>query len=72
MNEKKMSARKFMAIVFTVTYCLIMLGLTVALLRDIIEKDTYIALLASFVLIVREISDAYFKREDRNGKGESK
>ena len=65
MDKKEMSARKYMAIVFSTTYCLIMAGLTIALLINLIRLDTYIACLASFVLIVREISEAYFKREDR-------
>ena len=34
--------------------------------------DTYIACLAAFALIVREITDAYFKREDRKPKEDVK
>ena len=65
MDKKELSARKYMTIIFSTTYCLIMFGLTIALLIKLIRLDTYIACLASFVLIVREISEAYFKREDR-------
>jgi hypothetical protein len=65
MDKKEISARKYMTIIFSTTYCLIMFGLTIALLIKLIRLDTYIACLASFVLIVREISEAYFKREDR-------
>lgn len=63
-----MGARYFMAIAFTITFCFIMAMLSVALLCKLIAVETYVALMASFVLIVREITEAYFKREDR-GKG---
>jgi len=67
---KEISARKYMALVFTSTYCFIMVGCTFALIYELLKVDTYVALLASFVLIVREISDAYFKKnrpEEKNG-----
>ena len=66
------SARKYMAIIFSSTYCLVIFGLTIALLWEIVKVDTYIACLAAFALIVREITDAYFKREDRKPKEDVK
>ncbi len=67
--KKEFSARKFMAVFFTITYCSVIIGITIALLKGKLAVETYVALLASFVLIVREITDAYFKREDRITNG---
>ena len=66
------SARKFMVIVFSSTYCLVIFGLTIALLKELVKVDTYIACLATFALIVREITNAYFTREDRKPKEDVK
>ena len=66
---KEVSARKFMVWVFSTTYCLIMVGCTIALLKKIIATDTYIALLATFSLIVKGIAEDYFGREDRKQNG---
>jgi len=66
------SARFLMTVAFSLTYCLIMLYITKAMVNKTITVETYVAILASFVIIVREITDAYFKREDRalpNGNG---
>jgi hypothetical protein len=71
--QKLSSGRWYLTVVFSTSYCLIMLGLTIALLKKIIEVETYVALLGAFALIVREIADDYFKRDDRtkieNGGG---
>ena len=69
MEKNKLSARFIMAVIFTVTYCGVMFGCTLAMLQKTIPMDTYIAVLATFALIVREITDAYFKREDRKKEG---
>ncbi len=63
--NKEMSARKIMAIMFSVTYCLIMLACTIALLKKSVTVETYVALLGAFALVVREIISAYFDRKDR-------
>jgi hypothetical protein len=74
---KLFSAQFLMAVLFTSTYCLIMLGCTYAMIKGKVGTETYIALLATFALIVREIADAYFKRnrkkeeqEDEKGTGD--
>ena len=59
------SARFLMAILFSVTYCIIMIACTIALLKKIITVETYIALLGAFALVVREIVSDYFERKDR-------
>ena len=63
--DKVLSARFIMAIAFTFTYCFVIALCTLALFKKLIMVETYVALLAAFALIVREIADDYFKREDR-------
>jgi uncharacterized integral membrane protein len=66
---KELSARKYMVIVFSTTYCIIMIGITIALLKKILLVETYIATVAGFTYVIREIADKYFARQDRvNGK----
>ena len=65
--EKLFSGRYYLTIAFSTTYCLIMTGLTIALLKKIIVVETYVALLGAFALIVREIADDYFKQDRTNG-----
>ena len=67
--DKVFSARFLMAIIFTLSYCLIMIGCLVAVLKKILSVETFIALLATFAIIVRQIADDYFKREDRKKEG---
>lgn len=70
--DKFLSARFLMAIGFSVTYCLIMLLCSIALLYKILTVETYVALIGAFALIVREIVSDYFERKDRkpeNGGG---
>lgn len=62
---KLTSARFWMTILFSVTYCLVIGSVTYAMISKTVTVETYVALLASFVLIVREITDSYFKRTDR-------
>ncbi len=59
------SARFLMSILFSATYCLIMLGCTYALIKKIITVETYVALVGAFALVVREIVNDYFERKDR-------
>lgn len=70
MKLPELSARFIMAVMFSGTYCLIMLGCTWVLIKNHMAVETYIAVLATFALVVREIADAYFKREDRKPKEE--
>ena len=73
--EKKdnhiISARFIMAIGFSLTYCLIMIASTIALLYKILTVETFVALLGAFALVVREIVSDYFKRKrpEDNGLG---
>jgi hypothetical protein len=39
--------------------------------KKIISVETGVALIASFALIVREIADDYFKRDDRTKEGKN-
>ena len=57
------SARFLMAILFSTTYCIVMIACTVALLKKILTVETYVALLGAFALVVREIAGDYFQRE---------
>ncbi|MFA6067516.1 MAG: hypothetical protein WC810_02945 [Janthinobacterium sp.] len=65
-KDKLLSARFLMAVAYTLTYCSIMVLLTIALLQKIVNVETYVALLAAFALIVREIAGDYFSRQDRS------
>jgi hypothetical protein len=64
-----MGARYVMAIMFSGTLC-VMAGLCTAMLwQKLINLETFLAVVTPFILIVREITDAYFKREDRKQAG---
>ena len=63
--NKEISARKIMAIMFSITYCVIMVSCTIALIIKLLTVETYVALLGAFALVVREIVDNYFNRTDR-------
>jgi len=60
-----MGARYIMTILFSSTYCLVILGCTVALLIGYMAVETFIAVLGAFALVVREIASSYFSRTDR-------
>ena len=65
-------ARFLMAILFSATYCIIILLCSIALLKKILAVETYVALLGAFALVVREIVSDYFKRkrpEENGGQG---
>jgi hypothetical protein len=70
--KKEMSARKVMAIMFSVTYCLVILTCTMLLWKKIITVETYVALVGAFALMVREIVNDYFERKDRTLTEEKK
>ena len=67
---KGISARYIMAIGFSITYCIIMLLLTIGLMKKMIGVDTYVAVLGAFALVVREIVSDYFDRKDRSNGAE--
>lgn len=67
-QEKKpsnISARFVMAVLFSATYCLVVFAAGIAMCLKIVDVPTFISILATFALVVREITDAYFKRTDR-------
>lgn len=66
MLAKVLSARFLMAVGFSFTYCLVIVLLTYALIKKIINVTTYVALLGTFSLVVKEIVSDYFDRDDRN------
>ena len=70
--KEPISARKFMAICFSIVYCAIMLILTFAFAKKLVAVETYLALLGTFALIVKEIANDYFDRSDRVTNGNSK
>lgn len=67
-----LSARKFMAVFFSICYGLIMIILTGLLAFKIVPVETYIALLGAFALVVKEIANDYFDRSDRVTNGKDK
>ena len=69
--KSELSARKFMAIWYSVIYGIIMVGITIAFVKKIIIPETYIALLGGFALIAKEIANDYFDKKDNitNGNG---
>lgn len=64
-EKKEVSARKIMAVLFSSTYCLVIIVCTIGLMKKIIAVETYVALIAAFALVVREIVSDYFDRKDR-------
>lgn len=67
-DKKEFSARKFMAIWYSITYGIIMVFITIAFVKKIIIPETYIALLGGFALIAKEIANDYFDKDRTNGK----
>jgi len=63
--EKLFSGRWVMTVSFTITYCVVILLCTYAMLKKILAVETAVALIAGFALIVREIAIDYFNRDDR-------
>jgi len=61
-----MGARYVMAIMFAGTYCLIMVLCTLALWQKVLTVTEYVAILATFAVIVKGVADAYFSRQDRS------
>ena len=62
--KEKMSGRFYMTVCFTTTYCLIMLGVTLALIMKLVQMETYIALVGGFALVVKEIAEKYFNKKE--------
>ena len=66
--KEPISARKFMAIFFSIVYGLIMIMITVIFWQKLIPAETYIALLGAFALVVKEIANDYFDRDRTQDK----
>ena len=64
--NKELSARKFMVIGFTTTYCLLNIGNLALAVTGKIAVETYLALWAGFSPLMILIAEWYFKREDRS------
>jgi hypothetical protein len=60
-----MGARYIMTILIAATLCAVVLLITIQLWQKVIEFPTFMAVFGPFVLIAREMTDAYFKRTDR-------
>ena len=71
---KEMSARKYIVIATTTTYCLIMAGITIITIFDVSKLNILLALFAGFSGGYTLQNEWYFKREDRiiEPKGEVK
>jgi len=69
MGIKDVSARKFMTITFTLTYCLIHVGNCILAIMSKIQIETYLALWGSFSVPMILIAEWYFKRGDRTNGG---
>ena len=65
MDKKEISARKFMVICFTLTYCALNIGNVILTIIKIMELNTYIACWSAFNTPMILIAEWYFKREDR-------
>ena len=70
--KEPISARKFMAVWYSIVYGIIMIAITFTFAKKIITPETYIALLGGFALIAKEIANDYFDRSDRITNGNSK
>ena len=66
--DKLLSGRYYQTVVFTTTYCLVILGLCVMTIRKIIDAATFLGVFAGFTTMVVLINEWYFKREDRKDK----
>ena len=67
-----MGARYIMTILFSATYCIVVLLSGVALLMGKLNVETFVAVLGAFALVVREIASSYFDRTDRKTAEEKK
>ena len=67
--KKIFSARFLMAVIFTISYCLIEFGCVYITYKKIMSVDVFIAQLATFTVIVKGIAEDYFGRDDRGGNG---
>lgn len=67
-----MGARYIMTILIALTLCIVMTLITIQLWQKAISFEVFSAVFTPFALIVREITDAYFKRDDRGVKDAGK
>lgn len=65
MDKKELSARKFMVICFSITYCAGHVGNCILAIIGKISVEVYIALWSGFTPLMILIAEWYFKREDR-------
>ena len=66
--EKIFSARFIMAVVFSATYCGMLLGCVYLVTKGKMDTPTLVALIGAFAIIVREIAEWYFIRPDRKNE----
>jgi len=59
------SARKFMTIAFTITYCLVIIGSVILTFTKLITIEVFLALLTGFTTMMMYIIKSYFDRDDR-------
>lgn len=62
---KELSGRKFILMTIISTYCIILVGLMVAMLKKVIEPTVFLGTLVGFAALASQICDWYFRREDR-------
>jgi len=63
-----MGARYIMTILIAATLCVVMTLITIQLWQKAVSFEVFSAVFTPFVLISREITDLYFKRDDRTKK----
>ena len=63
------SARFIMTILFSFSYCVVIIMCTHAMIIKVLAVETGVALIGAFAIIVREIANDYFqrKRPEENG-----
>ena len=59
------SGRKFMVVFFTLTYCLAITALAVAVILGKCSLDIFLGVFTAFTAITMKIVESYFSRTDR-------
>jgi len=60
-----LSGRKYITIAMTTTYCLVVIGLTIATMKKVVSVEVLLGVLGGFALAFGLMNEWYFKRDDR-------
>jgi hypothetical protein len=69
MDKKEMSARKFIVIMTTSTYCIVIFSLVIMTIMELCKLEVLLAAFAGFASGYQMQNEWYFKREDRQTPG---